>query len=226
MRAVFITGSGTGIGKTHVACALIRSLRAQGASVAALKPVVSGYDTAAPQGSDPWLLLEALGEPPTAEALARMAPFAYSAPLAPDRAARLEGRELRFEAVLAACRARMAQARGLLLIEGAGGVMSPLSGGTTNLDLIAALGVPTVLVTGSYLGAISHGLTALAVLEARGLRADVAVSESADSVGLEETAAALRAHIGPVALYPLPRSAHLHREGALLRLAEAVRADP
>ncbi|MGE4220566.1 MAG: ATP-dependent dethiobiotin synthetase BioD, partial [Alphaproteobacteria bacterium] len=63
MSAVFVTGTGTDIGKTFVAAGLIRHLRAQGSAPDALKPVVSGFDPALPAGSDPAVLLEALGRP-------------------------------------------------------------------------------------------------------------------------------------------------------------------
>jgi dethiobiotin synthetase len=182
MSAVFVAGSHTDVGKTHVACALLRAARAVGLSVAALKPVVSGYDAAAPQGSDPWRLLEAIGREPSQVALEAMSPWRYAAPLAPPMAARLEGERLQLDDLVQACRARLAGTTAeLFVVEGVGGLMSPIAEGATGLDLMLALELPVLLVGGAYLGGISHTLTALEVLRSRGLAvAALVVSQSAD----------------------------------------------
>jgi dethiobiotin synthetase len=194
MAAFFVTGSGTDIGKTFVCAGLLRFWRARGLDPAAIKPVVSGYDEAAPEGSDPALLLQALGQPVDAARIQAMAPFRLRAPLSPDQAATLEGRRLAAEQVAAPCRQLIEQAKGPVLVEGAGGVMSPLNERETLLDLAVLIGAPVLFVAGSYLGALSHALTGLAALRATGLRAAaVVVNESGQgSVGLEETLASLR----------------------------------
>src|SRR5690606_6777257 len=98
-----------------------------------------------------------------------------------------------------------------LVIEGAGGVMSPLTDDKTVLDLIAALGGPTILVTGTYLGAISHTLTALEALRRRDVVLPcVIVNESAaDNVNLEETVRSLRAQAPQETFAPVARNARL-----------------
>ena len=207
MAAVFIAGAGTDVGKTFVARGLVRTLRERGA-VEALKPVVSGFDPADWAGSDPGLLLEALGRPLTLDALEAIAPWRYAAPLAPDLAARLEGQVVDFDAVVALCRARIAAAvEAMLVLEGVGGVMSPLSADRTGLDLMAALGVPAVLVGGGYLGAISHTLTALAVLQGRGIEvtAIVVSGGEASAPPLDETVASLARLAGVTPIRALPR---------------------
>lgn len=205
MSTLFVTATGTDIGKTYVSAALIRQLRARGRSVEALKPVLSGYDPAASAGSDAAVLLDALGEPVTAETLDAITPWRYRAPLSPDMAAAQEGTTLPYEAVVAHCRARMARARDILLIEGVGGVMVPLAGRLTVLDWLVALQCPALLVTGSYLGTLSHTLTALLALESRGVPlAGIIVNETAGAtVGLAETAAALaRFTTAPIRIVP------------------------
>jgi dethiobiotin synthetase len=191
MSRIVITGAGTEIGKTYVTCRLIEALRARGRAVGALKPVVSGFDPAAAAASDPGLILRALGQSVTSEAVAAIAPLRYAAPLAANMAARAEGKSFSFADVIALCRAREGDP---LLIEGAGGVMAPVDDDHTFLDLIEALDAPAILVTGSYLGAISHTLTAVAAMAARG-RAPLAVvvNESTEGVDLAQTIAAMRA---------------------------------
>ena len=181
-QTLFISGAHTDVGKTYVACAILRAARAKGRSVEALKPVVSGFDPQDWSQSDPGRLLAALGRPLTLEALDAISPLRFDAALSPPMAARLQGYDLRLTQLTDFCRAGLAASTAdLTLVEGVGGVMSPISEDATGLDLMLALGLPTVLVGGSYLGAISHTLTAIETLRARGLTIHgVVVSQSAD----------------------------------------------
>lgn len=191
MQGIFITSVGTEIGKTLATTLLCRQLIAKGQRVKALKPVVSGYADDDPQ-SDPARILRALGRSPTPEAVAEIAPWRFAEPVSPHLAARREGRSVALGEVAAFCREEGGDA-GVRLVEGAGGIMSPIVEGATCLDLIEAIGDPVVLVTGTYLGAISHALTALAVLKGRGaVVAGVVVSESDPSAGLEDMMDSLR----------------------------------
>ena len=170
MPALLVAGIGTDVGKTYVAAAVLAGLCARKLAVDAFKPLASGLDPDRPAGSDPAMLLAAMGEAATPEGVARVSPWRFRAALAPDQAAALEGRRVDAAAVIAACRARVEAAGDRwLLIETAGGIMSPLDADTTMLDLAAALRLPVLLVAGSYLGAISHTLTAVRVLDAAGL---------------------------------------------------------
>ncbi|WP_426012089.1 dethiobiotin synthase [Caulobacter sp. DWR2-3-1b2] len=205
MPALFVTGTGTDIGKTYVSCALIRALKARGAGVDAFKPVVSGFDPRDAAGSDPARLAAALGAPGE---VFRIAPRRYLAPLSPNIAARLEGQTLILDDMVIDALNRAAEVRdGLLLVEGAGGVMSPLTDHETNLDMISALGAPVLLVAGSYLGTISHVLTALVALGGAGARvAAVVMSESPDAPDLSQTARALTPFLGATPLFLAPRA--------------------
>jgi dethiobiotin synthetase len=208
MTTVFVTSSGTNIGKTFVMLRLIAELKAAGRPVRALKPIASGFESAHVEQSDTGLLLRAQGLEPTAANVATVSPWRFVAPLSPDMAAAREHRSIPFESLLAAC--RQAGAAGeVTLIEGIGGVMVPLDAEHTVLDWIAALRVPALLVTGSYLGTLSHTLTAAAVLRERGCTlAAVVVSESLEQpVPLEDTAEAIQRFVSPVTTVVLPRSA-------------------
>jgi len=208
MTALFITSSGTGIGKTFVTRQLIAELRAAGSSVRALKPVASGFDAAHPEDSDTAELLRALELEPTAANLDAVSPWRFAAPLSPDMAAAREHRTIPFAALVAHCRAA-SQRSGATLIEGIGGVMVPLDDEHTVLDWIAALELPALLVVGSYLGALSHSLTAAAALRARGVAlAGIVVSQSeVEPVPTAETAATLARFVAPVPVHVLPRAA-------------------
>jgi dethiobiotin synthetase len=208
VSAVFVAGTGTDIGKTFVTTALIHTLRRCAKPVEALKPVVSGFDAARASESDPGILLTALGQPTTIASLVRIAPWRYAASLSPDMAARREGTALDFPALLRFTRGRIEAATGTLLIEGVGGIMVPLDDEHTTLDWMAALDLPVLLVAGSYLGALSHALTALAALDQRKLRVSaVVVNESPGSgVDVAETAVTLRRFTPrPTEIFALPR---------------------
>jgi dethiobiotin synthetase len=170
---LFITGSGTGVGKTYVASLLTRQLRGAGRTVRALKPVATGMvplDDPAFHETDPARLLAAQGLAISDATLAACAPWRFAAPLSPDMAASAEGLSLKLDDV-AGWTLGVAQTadQSVVLVEGVGGVMSPIAQDALNIDLVDALRCPAILVCGSYLGAITHALTAVAALRARGV---------------------------------------------------------
>lgn len=203
MTALFVTATGTDVGKTYVTSLIVRALRERGRRVRALKPVATGFDAAHPERSDAGVLLSALGLPVDAAALDRVSPWRFAAPLSPDIAAAREGRAIEWSALIARCRAEIAEAEAdgaVLLIEGIGGTMVPLDERHTVLDWIVELDIPALLVAGSYLGTLSHTLTALGMLRARGAAlAGIVLSESPDApVPAEETANVLGRFAGAV----------------------------
>jgi dethiobiotin synthetase len=207
MTAMFVTATGTGIGKTFVASGLIRQLRGRGLSVEALKPVITGFDPRLAHESDTGRLLAALGRPLTADHIAAVSPYRLRAPVAPDLAARLEGAAIDFTALAAFCRNAVARHKDALIIEGVGGVMVPLDDRHTVLDWMIEVNLPLLVVAGSYVGTLSHTLTALDVLGRNGLKvAGVVVSETPQSAaGLEETAATIRRFATGIEVFALPR---------------------
>jgi dethiobiotin synthetase len=210
----FITSTGTGVGKTYVTAALIRQARARHLRVAAYKPVISGFDKSEIAGSDTGAILSALGEPASDEAIARISPWRFAAPLAPSMAARAEGLNLDCEALFSVSIRVLREVNDLTLIEGVGGVMVPLDHRRTVLDWIVAAGAPVVLVVGDYLGTISHTLTALEVLRARKASvAAVVVSEGEGAdVPFDDTVAEIARWTAPVPVFGLRR----HDDGAAL----------
>ena len=198
MSTLFVTATGTEIGKTLVTAALCHQLRAAGRPVRALKPVLSGYDPATLADSDPGVLLASLGRGGERGGGRQHHALALQCrPLSPDMAAAREGRRLDLAEILAYCRAAEGDP---LLIEGIGGAMVPLNERHTVLDWIAELGAPALVVTGSYLGTISHTLTTLAAIRGRDIPvAGLVISESAESpVPLAETAETINRHAGPL----------------------------
>jgi dethiobiotin synthetase len=222
MTAIFVSATGTDVGKTFVTAGLIRHFRGLGRTVDAIKPVVSGFDPAALAASDPGALLTALGRPLTPEETDRISPWRFKAPLSPDMAAAHEGRAIDFAHVVTFCTKSIESTRAAqLFIEGIGGVMVPLDASHTVLDLITALRIPLLLVAGSYVGTISHTLTALQVLARRNVDvAAVVVSESKSSAAaLDETLATIARFADSIDVVGLPRSPD---EAAFARIAALI----
>jgi dethiobiotin synthetase len=210
VRVLFVTGAGTEIGKTYVTCALARQLRAAGRTVRAFKPVATGMaerGDPAFHRSDTAHLLAAQGLPCNETTIAVCTPWRFAAPLSPDMAAAAEDRRLDLAEVTTWGRGAIPHisADTVVLIEGVGGVMSPIASDGLNIDLIAALACPAILVGGSYLGAINHTLTALAALRARGIdvRGLVVSETKGSSVDFGGTLACLTRFAPHVLLIPL-----------------------
>jgi dethiobiotin synthetase len=225
VAAYFVTSTGTDIGKTFVTAALIRYMRESNQPIAALKPIVSGYDSSVAETSDPAVLLAALGRRMSADEVERIAPWRFRAPLAPDLAAAREGRRVDFVELVEFSRAAINGAKGPLFIEGVGGIMVPLDGRRTVLDWMTALDIPLLLIVGGYLGTISHTLTALDVLAQRKLTiAAIVVSESdRDAVALDDTVASIERFSNGVEVVGLPRlPAGITHHPAIARIANLL----
>lgn len=209
MKIFFVTSSGTDIGKTLVTAALCHQLIAAGKKVRAIKPVACGVDDSHISDDDIDVLLKSMGQPITQSNIEAVSPFRYKAPLSPDMAARQEGKKLNFEALVKFCQQQQTQSVDYLFIEGIGGVMVPFDEKHTVLDLIEILKVPALLVVGSYLGTLSHTLTALYALRSRDIPVHaIIVSESENStVPWVETLKSLAPFAGKTPVHGIRRCA-------------------
>jgi len=158
-RVVLITGTDTGVGKTVVACGLGRLLARDGVSVVAVKPVESGCGEVPGGGEDGVLLAEATGQDAPQTALVRL-----RTPVAPPVAAEREGVELDMNAWCKEILA-LAKATDVLLVEGAGGLLSPLTWEASALDLATSLETSVIVVAPDRLGSLNHTLLTIEVLE-------------------------------------------------------------
>jgi dethiobiotin synthetase len=225
MTAIFITGTGTDIGKTFVAAGLIRHWRAAGRHVDELKPVATGFTPAEAGASDIGILLAALGRPVTPAEIERVSPWRFAAPLSPDMAAQREGRSVDFNTLVEFSQKAVATNTDTLLIEGIGGVMVPLDRGHTVLDWMAALQIPVAVITGTYLGSLSHTLTCLDVLKRRCLDVKVlVVNETADStVNQHDTTETLLQFAPDIPVVELQRdAARLTENAAFAQIARLL----
>ena len=208
MTQLFVSGSGTGVGKTLVTCILVRQLRAAGREVRALKPVISGFDPSRAAESDTGRLLAAMDEPLDKAAIGSISPWRFPEPLSPHVAAAREGRQLDVGEITGFCRyAGPAEGDSVVIAEGVGGVMAPLSDEETVIDWMVGLNWPVLLVAGSYLGTLSHTLTAVEVVKYRGLTlSGIVISESVESpMPLVETVETIAGFVAGTPIIELPR---------------------
>lgn len=172
LPGIFVVGTDTGVGKTHVAAALARTLVRDGRRVGVLKPVATGATRVG--GSwrceDAERLIDAVGG---GVPLDRVAPIVFEAPVAPSVAARLSGAPLDHDRVIRSVVDALEWWAGradLMVVEGVGGLLCPLADGTTVADLAVALDYPLLIVARRGLGALNHTLLTVEAARLRALR--------------------------------------------------------
>jgi dethiobiotin synthetase len=163
VRGVFVTGTGTEVGKTVVAAVIARTLAASGERVAVFKPAVTGLDEAGE--ADHELLRRAAG---SAQGDEEIAPYRYGPPASPHLAAAMAGEEIDPERLLEAACAAAGDADALVC-EGVGGLLVPLAPGYLVRDLAADLKLPLAIAASPGLGTINHTLLTVEAARAAGL---------------------------------------------------------
>jgi dethiobiotin synthetase len=193
-RGLFVTGTDTGVGKTVVACALARALRARGVDVGVMKPVETGVGADGP--SDALALRAAAGGD---DPLDLLCPQRFALPAAPIVAAAHAGARLDLDAIRRAFDG-LRERHAFLVVEGAGGLLVPLARGIAMAELARELALPVVVVARAALGTINHTLLTLEACRSRGLPvAGVVISHAsgplspADAANLEALREALGA---------------------------------
>jgi dethiobiotin synthetase len=207
VNGVFVTGTGTEVGKTCVAAAVARTLAAAGRRVAVFKPALTGLDE---EGEpDHEILRRASG---SAQGDAEIAPYRYGPPMSPHLAADLAGERIDPARLRDAARAA-AEGADALVAEGVGGLLVPLAGGYLVRDLAVDLGLPLVLAAPPGLGTINHTLLTVEAARAAGLGlAAVVLTPWPESPGrIEESNRATIAALGAVEVETLPQGAEFLR---------------
>ncbi len=163
---LFITGTDTDVGKTYVGALIARALRAEGRRVGVYKPAASGCVVRDGQliSTDAEALWEAAGRPGELE---QVCPQRFVAPLAPHLAARAEGKTLDADRLRSGLD-YWCEHSDIVLVEGAGGLMSPLGDEDCVADLAADLGFPLIVVAANRIGVINHVLQTLIAAAAFG----------------------------------------------------------
>jgi len=163
-RTIFITGTDTNVGKTTMTAALLLALQQQGKSVGIFKPVETGVDAEHCGQSDTERLRRLLSPPPSFDSVSL---YAFPQPLAPLAAARAIGATIDLSLI----RSRMDKLaqHSFLLIEGAGGIFTPLTTTATMRDLVSLLNIPCLIVGRTSLGGVNHCLLTMEALQHAGI---------------------------------------------------------
>ena len=167
MKGHFVTGTDTGVGKTLATVALTRALVARGLRVAVMKPVAAGT-VKTPEGEFNDDALDLLAASNVKASYEDVNPWLLQTPASPHLAARFEGVSIRHERIVGAY-LRLAKDADLLLAEGAGGWLAPISATETMADVAERLALPVILVVGLRLGCLNHALLTRDGIRARGL---------------------------------------------------------
>ena len=216
MRGYFVTATDTGVGKTEIACAILRAARAAGLDAVGMKPAQAGDSPGEP--SDAERLRDASDR---VEPLEAICPYSLAAPLAPAVAARLEGRTIELPRILDAARA-LAARHAAVVVEGAGGLLVPLTERETFADLAVALALPVIVVARAGLGTVNHAALTVEALRRRGL--DVAAivlnrTTPADDPSVPHNAAEIARLTGVKVVGPLAFKADIAARAAELQAA-------
>ncbi len=214
MRGLFVTATDTGVGKTEIACALVAAARAAGVDAVGMKPAQSGVSPGEPSDAD--RLHAASGG---VEPLEALCPYSLAAPLAPAIAARVEGKEISFARVLEAART-LAARHAAVVVEGAGGLLVPLTETETYADLAIALALPVVVVGRAGLGTVNHTALTVEALRRRGLAVAAIVlnrTASSDDPSVPHNAAAIARLTGITPCATLPFVADIAQRARTVR---------
>ncbi len=180
MHGLFIAGTDTDVGKTTITALIAQQLRDRGKAVSARKPIASGCDVSC---NDATRLAQATGED---EWL--ICPHRFKAAVSPERSIRLENKQLTLNDLVNASN----NSDHFTLVEGAGGLLSPLTNDANNADLAVALALPVLLVITNKIGCINHSLLTLEAMKIRQLTCIGIVANSIDCAIDEDNIADLQ----------------------------------
>jgi dethiobiotin synthetase len=217
-KGFFIAGTDTGVGKTVVAAGLIRLAAKRGLNAVGVKPVETGCPVKSGElfPADGAMLCEASGQVLSLDACA---PFRFSLPASPFRAAAMEDRQLRISDLTEHVRA-LAEDAEVTIVEGAGGLMAPIEERLFTIHFIEQLALPVILVGRTGLGTINHTLLSAEALGSRSLRlSGIVMSAVSDSPGPEEsyTPGDIAPIVKPVPVLKLP-----HMDAETVRNPDAI----
>lgn len=215
--AFFVTGTDTGVGKTHVACALLHATRQLGRTAVGMKPIAAGVEDDGGNDDVARLLAASSIQPP----IELMNPFLYAPPIAPHIAAREAGRPIDIGVIHRAFE-RLRTLADVVWVEGVGGFRVPLDERYDTADLAQTLALPVVLVVGMRLGCLNHALLAAEAIARRDLTLAGWVANRIDPAmaRFEANLETLRARLNAPLLGVVPYGMSPAQIAGALRLSE------
>jgi len=166
LKGFFITGTDTWVGKTTVAAALAYLMNQRGVRTVPVKPVQTGVTPGEP--GDLEICLKTCGLAPEPDRLRLMNPYRFRLPASPHLAAEQEGKQVEIQHIVNSC-IELAETYDALVVEGAGGLLVPLTREISTMDLARQLGLPLIVVSRAGLGTINHSLLTIHAARNAGL---------------------------------------------------------
>ena len=217
-KGYFVTGTDTGVGKTTVSCALLRSLGAQGRKVVGMKPVVAGSEHGRWQDVEQLTVASNVNAPHE-----WINPYAFDPPVSPHIAAQKAGVEIDLTVIRQAYR-QLCNLADVIIVEGAGGFLVPIGPQQTGADLACALNLPVILVVGMRLGCLNHALLTAQAIHSTGLPLAGWVANCIDPemLALQENRVTLEQRLGCPLLGTVPFGGKIDEERAIHYLDKLV----
>jgi dethiobiotin synthetase len=226
VHGLFVTGTDTGVGKTIVACALVRALLARRATVTVMKPIASGA-LRMPAGLRNEDALDLMAASRTLAAYADVNPYCFEPPISPHIAAEASKITIDIDLIVEHYQ-RLTATADWIVVEGAGGWLAPISDHESMEDLAVALGLPALLVVGLKLGCLNHARLTRESIAARGVGFAGWVASAVDPEmrAVAENLGTLERLLGEPALAVVPHAPAAVRslvlEDALARLMQRL----
>ncbi len=196
-KNIFITSTGTNIGKTYCTVEILKKMLHKKVLFNAYKPILSGFDFNKIKKSDSYKILKVNNKMPKIEDIKQISPWLFEKPLAPSIAAIKENKSLKYNEVLKWC-LKKSNNNLINIYEGAGGLLVPIERTKTILNLMKDLNCKVVLIVGNYLGSISHTLSAVHNLQHANLKIiNIIINENINNneIDIEDTERLLLASI-------------------------------
>ncbi len=215
-RAFLVTGTDTGVGKTHVTCALLRATRRLGLTAVGMKPIAAGIEADGRNDDVVRLLAASSVQPP----LEWVNPYLYAPPIAPHIAAAEAGRPIVIDVIRQAFE-RLRTLADVVWVEGVGGFRVPLDARYDTADLAQALALPVVLVVGMRLGCLNHALLTAEAMANRNLTLAGWIANRIDPamVRFEANLETLQTRLKAPLLGVVPHGANPDQAAPMLRLS-------
>ena len=214
MKSIFVTGTDTGVGKTIISSGIAAYLSTRkGLDVGVMKPFESGIETTGERKcGDTWTLKEASGSEDTVN---EINPYLFKAPLAPEAAASLEKAVIDMELVTSAYN-KLAARHDVVIVEGAGGLLVPITDGFFYADLIRVWNIPVIVVSRLTLGTINHTLLTCGHLRSMGVKVIGVVlndTEGENDIASQTNPAMLKKYLDVPLLGVFPHTPDLFKKG-------------
>ena len=196
-KNIFITSTGTNIGKTYCTVEILKEMLNRKVLFNAYKPILSGFDIYNIKDSDSYKILKIKNKEPEIEDIKEISPWLFEKPIAPSIAAKKENKSLKYNDVLEWC-LKKSDNNIINIFEGAGGLMVPIEKIKTLLDLMKDLNSKVVLVVGNYLGSVSHTLSSIQNLQYANLQIiNIIINENInnDDIDIKDTESLLRSSL-------------------------------